>query len=194
MESNHRAQIRSLPLYPLSYGAGLTLSMPDVRPALARSLSASHLDDVVAGRRRRRRPEAGVHRVETIAEIVDRRRDVEVRIGQVAGDPARVEPGRQRDPRDLVVAVLDDVEDLAGEQDPVTVSHAVLFIGDLLVGESTEIRRATLSRHGGGSSVGRAPGCGPGGRGFESRPPPACFVGARRPLKGSLRSQARERA
>ena len=27
---------------------------------------------------------------------------------------------------------------------------------------------------GGGSSVGRAPGCGPGGRGFESRPPP-CF-------------------
>ncbi len=26
--------------------------------------------------------------------------------------------------------------------------------------------------HGGGSSVGRAPGCGPGGRGFESRPPP----------------------
>ena len=32
MESNHRAQIRSLPLYPLSYGAGLTLSMPDVLP------------------------------------------------------------------------------------------------------------------------------------------------------------------
>ena len=32
---------------------------------------------------------------------------------------------------------------------------------------------AILSRpHGGGSSVGRAPGCGPGGRGFESRPPP----------------------
>src|SRR5438067_10821550 len=29
---------------------------------------------------------------------------------------------------------------------------------------------------GGGSSVGRAPGCGPGGRGFESRPPP--FVSA----------------
>jgi hypothetical protein len=25
---------------------------------------------------------------------------------------------------------------------------------------------------GGGSSVGRAPGCGPGGRGFESPPPP----------------------
>src|SRR5207237_4071027 len=25
---------------------------------------------------------------------------------------------------------------------------------------------------GGGSSVGRAPGCGPGGRGFESHPPP----------------------
>src|SRR5262245_10166376 len=31
---------------------------------------------------------------------------------------------------------------------------------------------ATLCRLGGGSSVGRAPGCGPGGRGFESRPPP----------------------
>src|SRR5687768_2479630 len=27
-------------------------------------------------------------------------------------------------------------------------------------------------RRGGGSSVGRAPGCGPGGRGFKSRPPP----------------------
>ena len=32
--------------------------------------------------------------------------------------------------------------------------------------------RAILSLRGGGSSVGRAPGCGPGGRGFESRPPP----------------------
>ena len=31
---------------------------------------------------------------------------------------------------------------------------------------------AILCRRGGGSSVGRAPGCGPGGRGFESRPPP----------------------
>jgi hypothetical protein len=29
-----------------------------------------------------------------------------------------------------------------------------------------------MSALGGGSSVGRAPGCGPGGRGFESRPPP----------------------
>src|SRR5215207_3013700 len=28
---------------------------------------------------------------------------------------------------------------------------------------------------GGGSSVGRAPGCGPGGRGFESRSPPLHF-------------------
>src|SRR6478735_5373143 len=34
-------------------------------------------------------------------------------------------------------------------------------------------RLATLCRLGGGSSVGRAPGCGPGGRGFESRPPPS---------------------
>src|SRR5262249_12711747 len=32
---------------------------------------------------------------------------------------------------------------------------------------------ATLCAPGGGSSVGRAPGCGPGGRGFESRPPPS---------------------
>src|SRR5580765_5334203 len=30
----------------------------------------------------------------------------------------------------------------------------------------------SCSRRGGGSSVGRAPGCGPGGRGFESRRPP----------------------
>ena len=28
------------------------------------------------------------------------------------------------------------------------------------------------AQRGGGSSVGRAPGCGPGGRGFESPPPP----------------------
>jgi hypothetical protein len=33
-------------------------------------------------------------------------------------------------------------------------------------------RLSCASRRGGGSSVGRAPGCGPGGRGFESHPPP----------------------
>ena len=33
-------------------------------------------------------------------------------------------------------------------------------------------RRYPCFGRGGGSSVGRAPGCGPGGRGFESRPPP----------------------
>src|SRR4029079_6203819 len=32
--------------------------------------------------------------------------------------------------------------------------------------------RYPASPRGGGSSAGRAPGCGPGGRGFESRPPP----------------------
>jgi hypothetical protein len=32
--------------------------------------------------------------------------------------------------------------------------------------------RYAVAARGGGSSVGRAPGCGPGGRGFESRPPP----------------------
>src|SRR6266542_6460738 len=32
---------------------------------------------------------------------------------------------------------------------------------------------AILRVRGGGSSVGRAPGCGPGGRGFESHPPPS---------------------
>ncbi len=31
---------------------------------------------------------------------------------------------------------------------------------------------ATMCERGGGSSVGRAPGCGPGGRGFESHSPP----------------------
>ena len=35
-------------------------------------------------------------------------------------------------------------------------------------------RRYPVRRRGGGSSVGRAPGCGPGGRGFESRSPPFC--------------------
>ena len=30
-----------------------------------------------------------------------------------------------------------------------------------------------VEERGGGSSVGRAPGCGPGGRGFESHPPPS---------------------
>ena len=33
VESNHRAQIRSLPLYPLSYGAGRAkVSMPEASP------------------------------------------------------------------------------------------------------------------------------------------------------------------
>ena len=41
--------------------------------------------------------------------------------------------------------------------------------------------RATLCPLGGGSSVGRAPGCGPGGRGFESRPPPRDNGAAPRP-------------
>ena len=42
-------------------------------------------------------------------------------------------------------------------------------------GGSTPARAARYPGwpRGGGSSVGRAPGCGPGGRGFESRPPPA---------------------
>src|SRR5262249_24352404 len=34
----------------------------------------------------------------------------------------------------------------------------------------------TLSGRGGGSSVGRAPGCGPGGRGVESSPPPSLLA------------------
>src|SRR5215203_6000292 len=37
----------------------------------------------------------------------------------------------------------------------------------------------SCSRRGGGSSVGRAPGCGPGGRGFESRSPPLTRPGTR---------------
>ena len=37
----------------------------------------------------------------------------------------------------------------------------------------SERRPAILHARGGGSSAGRAPGCGPGGRGFESRPPPS---------------------
>src|SRR5205807_1000264 len=41
---------------------------------------------------------------------------------------------------------------------------------------SPRLDGATLSPRGGGSSVGRAPGCGPGGRGFESRPPPSSSV------------------
>src|SRR4051812_22492755 len=46
--------------------------------------------------------------------------------------------------------------------------------------------RLRLEGRGGGSSVGRAPGCGPGGRGFESRPPPSILVKvlASRPLPG----------
>jgi hypothetical protein len=34
------------------------------------------------------------------------------------------------------------------------------------------LRSYPVCARGGGSSVGRAPGCGPGGRGFESPPPP----------------------
>ena len=40
---------------------------------------------------------------------------------------------------------------------------------------------------GGGSSVGRAPGCDPGGRGFKSRPPPCPIFRSARPPLGSRR-------
>ena len=43
------------------------------------------------------------------------------------------------------------------------------------------------SARGGGSSAGRAPGCGPGGRGFESRPPPLSPI---YPLAARPRSSA----
>jgi hypothetical protein len=43
---------------------------------------------------------------------------------------------------------------------------------------------------GGGSSVGRAPGCGPGGRGFESRPPPLLRTSVSQPSLVSLANGA----
>ena len=59
---------------------------------------------------------------------------------------------------------------------------------------STELRgRARSARYpvrarGGGSSVGRAPGCDPGGRGFTSRPPPGSSAGRESP-SGDSRPQ-----
>ena len=50
----------------------------------------------------------------------------------------------------------------------------------------------SCERRGGGSSVGRAPGCGPGGRGFESRSPPLCrlpAMGVRRARNTPLRDE-----
>src|SRR6266536_4887899 len=43
---------------------------------------------------------------------------------------------------------------------------------------SAPLTRVPCRGRGGGSSVGRAPGCGPGGRGFESRPPPSRLASA----------------
>src|SRR3954453_5442534 len=56
-------------------------------------------------------------------------------------------------------------------------------------------RRSAVSwvQRGGGSSVGRAPGCGPGGRGFESRPPPTLVkVLASRRLPGPAWDRLRD--
>ena len=56
-------------------------------------------------------------------------------------------------------------------------------------------RGAILSPlRGGGSSVGRAPGCGPGGRGFESRPPPSRVPGRRTPAAGGAGLRCTPRA
>src|SRR5205807_4832191 len=44
--------------------------------------------------------------------------------------------------------------------------------GEAARGEDLQGAAILSPLRGGGSSVGRAPGCGPGGRGFESRPPP----------------------
>src|SRR3989440_4687457 len=45
--------------------------------------------------------------------------------------------------------------------------------GEATRGEDLQGAAILSPLRGGGSSVGRAPGCGPGGRGFESRPPPS---------------------
>ena len=53
MESNHRTQIRSLPLYPLSYGAGSVRVALDGRRIRSAAL-AGNVASVVAGQGRRR--------------------------------------------------------------------------------------------------------------------------------------------
>jgi hypothetical protein len=59
-----------------------------------------------------------------------------------------------------------------GIEPPHAASKAAALSAELR-GPAAKGYPATLSSLGGGSSVGRAPGCGPGGRGFESRPPPS---------------------
>ncbi len=51
-------------------------------------------------------------------------------------------------------------------------AHAPRRVPREAPGLGTARPRLSFPDRGGGSSVGRAPGCGPGGRGFESRPPP----------------------
>ena len=50
--------------------------------------------------------------------------------------------------------------------------------------EDAHAARLSCPPRGGGSSVGRAPGCGPGGRGFESRPPPCRREAAKSASRG----------
>jgi len=63
---------------------------------------------------------------------VDRRRDVEVRIGDRAHDAPRGEVRREPDDRDLVVAVLDDVERPPEQEDAVAVRDRRAAEVDLL--------------------------------------------------------------
>ena len=57
--------------------------------------------------------------------------------------------------------------------------------------KARETTAILLVERGGGSSVGRAPGCGPGGRGFESPPPPLKVLATRR-FPGSAWDQLRD--
>ena len=126
-ESNLRTQIRSLPLYPLSYGASLgTVARPAERRGRPRR-SFAHLGKrvtqysvVAVGE-----VEAGVDRVQPRAVLVDRGRHIEQRVTDSAHDTARAEAAPERDLGDDVQLVLHDVEREAVEQDAVAVRDAL---------------------------------------------------------------------
>ena len=114
-----------------------------------------------------RRARGRIDRVVADAVVRD---DSEVReqVERLAVDPFSDNGERQH----VVLASARAVRERRGQ---------IFDVVELVPGRSGEAARgerlqdpAILSPlRGGGSSVGRAPGCGPGGRGFESRPPPS---------------------
>src|SRR6478752_4221172 len=101
--------------------SGEVLSGGAWREAPPRRTLLVDLHHLVGQAARVRLAEAGVDRVEPVAELVDRRRDAEAWIGDALTDHARCETRGEPHDGDRVVLVLHDVERLPVEQDAVAV-------------------------------------------------------------------------